>query len=205
MRRLASTEPGPRPWHDQRVIETIREATPADGDAIAAVNVSSWQRGYRGLLPEEVLAGLSVAELGPRWTAGLRAGVARVGTLLACRGDEVVGFSTVGPLRDPEAAADRAAADRAETGVDLGELRTLYVHPEHWRLGIGNRLHAAALRKLAALGFRQAVLFVLVNNDRAISFYRQAGWTPDGGRKTSTGPAGVQLNEIRFRQALPAD
>jgi hypothetical protein len=43
---------------------SIREATPADGDAVAAVNVASWQQGYRGLLPEEMLAGLSVAELG---------------------------------------------------------------------------------------------------------------------------------------------
>jgi len=179
---------------------SIREATPADGEAIAAVNVASWQLGYRGLLPEEVLAGMSVAELGALWTAGLRANGPRVSTLVACRGDEVVGFSTVGPLRDAE-----AAAELAETDADLGELRTLYVHPDHWRHGIGNRLHAAALHKLGTLGFRHSVLFVLVNNARAISFYRQAGWTEDGGTKTGTGPAGVRLDELRFRRPLPAD
>lgn len=180
------------------MLETIREAEPADADAIAAVHVASWQVGYRGLLPEDVLAGLSVAEFGSRWAAGLRAGGARVSTLLVCRGDEVVGFSTVGPVRSAE-----DGADIAEPGTDLGELRTIYVHPAHWRLGIGGRLHTAALYKLAAFGFRLAVLFVLVGNERAIGFYRQAGWVMDGGRKTGIGPAGVRLDELRLHRTLP--
>jgi ribosomal protein S18 acetylase RimI-like enzyme len=166
------------------VLETIREATPADGAAIAAVNVVSWQVGYRGLLPEEMLAGLSVAELEQRWTAGLRAGGARVSTLVACRGADV-------------------GADLAEPGTDLGELRTIYVHPDHWRHGIGSRLHTAALHKLATSGFPLAVLFALVGNDRAISFYRRAGWVMDGGRKTGVGPAGVRLDEVRLHRTLP--
>lgn len=181
-----------------RVLETIREATPADAEAIAAVNVASWQVGYRDLLPEEMLAGLSVAEFGSRWTAGLRAGGARVSTLLMCRGDEVVGYSTVGPLRNLE-----DGAGLAEVGTELGELRTIYVHPDHWRHGIGSRLHSAALHKLAALGFPFAVLFVLVGNERAIGFYRQAGWVMDGGRKTGVGPAGVRLDEVRLHRTLP--
>jgi ribosomal protein S18 acetylase RimI-like enzyme len=180
------------------VLETIREATPADGAAIAAVNVVSWQVGYRGLLPEEMLAGLSVAELEQRWTAGLRAGGARVSTLVACRGDDVVGYSTVGPLRNAD-----DGADLGEPGTDLGELRTIYVHPDHWRHGIGSRLHTAALHKLAASGFPLAVLFALVGNDRAISFYRRAGWVMDGGRKTGVGPAGVRLDEVRLHRTLP--
>lgn len=46
---------------------TIRQATPADAPAVAAVWVASWRAGYRELLPVEVLAGLSVTTGERRW------------------------------------------------------------------------------------------------------------------------------------------
>ena len=39
---------------------TLRDATPADALDIATVHVESWQVGYRGLMPDEVLDGLSI-------------------------------------------------------------------------------------------------------------------------------------------------
>jgi hypothetical protein len=39
----------------------LRDATPADAHAIANVLVQSWRAAYRGLLPDDVLAGLSTA------------------------------------------------------------------------------------------------------------------------------------------------
>ena len=41
----------------------LREATPADAPALAAVQVASWRAAYRGLMPDGVLAGLSVPDV----------------------------------------------------------------------------------------------------------------------------------------------
>ena len=46
---------------------TIRAATPADARAIAEVHVASWRVGYRGLVPDEVLAAHSVEKRTEQW------------------------------------------------------------------------------------------------------------------------------------------
>lgn len=56
------------PWQPPGVIE-IRAAEVSDAGAIAAVHVASWQVAYRGLLPESVLTGLSVAGREQMWSA----------------------------------------------------------------------------------------------------------------------------------------
>lgn len=45
----------------------IRSATFEDCRAVAEVHVESWQNAYRGTLPEEYLASLSVAERETMW------------------------------------------------------------------------------------------------------------------------------------------
>jgi len=172
------------------VSEIIREATVEDAWAIATVHVCSWQAVYRGLLPDEMLDGLSVADRQRRWAEVLSQSVPRRATLVFCREERVLGFASVGPQR----------ADGADP--EAGELYAIYLDPGHWRRGLGARLYAAALERLRSDGFGHAVLWVLVGNERAIGFYRQAGWTPDGGQQTETGPDEVPLNEIRFRLTL---
>jgi hypothetical protein len=58
------------------MIVTIRDAIVSDAQAIASVRVSSWRAAYRGLLPDDVLAGLSVAARRRSWSDILRASTA---------------------------------------------------------------------------------------------------------------------------------
>ncbi len=46
----------------------MRDAVPGDARAIAGVHVASWRAAYAGLMPDTVLAGLSVEERTASWT-----------------------------------------------------------------------------------------------------------------------------------------
>jgi GNAT superfamily N-acetyltransferase len=173
------------------VIE-IRAAEVSDAGAIAAVHVASWQVAYRDLLPEGVLAGLSVAGREQMWSAILGEPSPRSAIYVAARCGAVLGFASIGVSRDGDA------------GGDVGELSALYLQPRHWRQGIGRRLHAAVVAGLGDLGFSTATLWVLEGNDRALRFYEQTGWVEDGQFKVDRGPGGVELRERRMHRALAA-
>jgi GNAT superfamily N-acetyltransferase len=170
----------------------IRAAEVSDACAIAAVHVASWQVAYRDLLPEGVLAGLSVAGREQMWSGILGEPLPRSAVYVAARSGAVVGFASIGASRDVDAVGD------------VGELSALYLQPGNWRRGIGSRLHAAVVAGLCDLGFSTATLWVLEGNDRALRFYEQTGWVEDGQFKVDRGPGGVELRERRMHRALAA-
>jgi GNAT superfamily N-acetyltransferase len=63
-------------------------------------------------------------------------------------------------------------------GVSLGNgfLATLYVVPAYQGRGVGSALHDLALERLRALGFEQAKLWTLRENDSGRRFYERRGW-----------------------------
>lgn len=170
----------------------IRDATPADAHAIATVLVRSWRAAYRGLLPDDVLAGLSVAEREQVWSDLLTTRPPHTAAAVATIDGTVVGFASTGPPLVP--------ADRADP--TLGDLYALYLDPDVWRRGIGTRLHDAALERLRANGFAHAGLWVLDTNDRALRFYRRLGWTDTGRVQLDRGPGGTELRERRLHHDL---
>lgn len=56
-------------------------------------------------------------------------------------------------------------------------LNRLYVHPEMWGNGIGQRLVEYAEESVADRGGERIELWVMAANDRAIDFYEAAGYT----------------------------
>jgi ribosomal protein S18 acetylase RimI-like enzyme len=170
----------------------VRAATLADAQALADVHVRGWQAGYRGLLPQAYLDGLDPVERVDRWRQALLASPPAFTTLVL--DDDVVGvmgFTSVGACRDPDADV-----------ASVGEVAALYVHPDHWRTGGGWKLMAAAVGHLVGCGYREAVLWVLDTNERARRFYESAGWLTDGAAKTD-GSRGFPIAEVRYRRALP--
>ena len=168
----------------------MRDARPADAESLARVQVTAWRAAYRALLPEALLADLSVTTVHGIWTARFAEPLPRSATLVATDAGEVVGFAGVGPPLDGE----------PEPGE--GWLYTLYLLPDRWGRGLGRLLHDAAVARLGALGFTTASLWVLDGNDRAIGFYRRAGWAADGAARTDVGPGGAALVELRMRRSV---
>jgi ribosomal protein S18 acetylase RimI-like enzyme len=170
----------------------VRDATSADARAIATVVVASWRVAYRGLMPDEVLAGLSVADRERFWSDALTAQQPRTSIVVATAAHAVVGFAAVGPPLDP--------ADRADP--TLGHLYALYLDPGSWGRGIGTQLHATALDRLRTCGFTSAGLWVLDGNQRALRFYYRHGWTDTGRTQVDRGPDGIELHEQRLHRTL---
>lgn len=153
----------------------VRPATAADADEIGALHVRSWRYGYRGLVPDDVLAALDAAERAQRWRETL-AGPGASAVFLAVRVgsacSELGAFCAVGPARDD--GAEECGAEKCK-----GELYALYAEPSAFGHGAASAAHQAGLDYLRAAGFRHLVLWVLKNNDRARAFYSRHGWRSD--------------------------
>jgi GNAT superfamily N-acetyltransferase len=162
-----------------------------DAGAIAIVQVRSWQAAYRGLLPDEHLAGLDPQRRRARRERLLeRQEWPRSGTLVA-EGDEgVVGFADfcayLGDDLPPET---------------VGQLAAIYLLPAAWGRGVGRRLLAESVTKLSEAGYREAALWVLNTNTRARRFYEAGGWYADGAAQQET-IGELLLNEVRYRRSL---
>jgi GNAT superfamily N-acetyltransferase len=155
----------------------LRSARPGDAHAIATIHVAAWRAAYRGLIPDDVLAGLSVAARRQGWLDRLTTPSARTRTVLVTHDDAVLGFASTGPARDVT-VRDATA----------GELYALYLAPHAWGRGIGAPLHADALDSLRSDGFTCASVWTLDGNDRAVRFYRRHGWTDTGRTRADRWP-----------------
>lgn len=167
----------------------VRRAVVDDARGIAEVHVSSWQKGYVGVVPEEFLRSLSVDHRESVWRAALgREGEAAV--WVAEEGGALVGWISAGKSRDPDA------------GPASGELWAIYVDPRCWGRGVGRALWREAEAHLRASGFTSVTLWVLEENERGLRFYRALGFVVDPGRRLEIERGGKQLVEIRLRRDL---
>jgi len=161
----------------------VRRAVPDDAAAIAGVHVRTWQVAYRGLMPPEVLDGLSVEQREEMWRQVLT-GKEDPSVYVALDGRAVVGFCAVAaPARD----------DDLDDGV--AEIGAIYVDPDVWRTGVGRALMDLALADLRAKDWRWVTLWVLAENQQARDFYAQFGFAPDGAEITHEGGE----KELRLR------
>ena len=167
----------------------LRRAEPADALAVARVHVRSWQAAYRKLMPDDYLDQLRPEDRAKKYDFGNLDPI-RPQTIIATESGGIRGFATTAPAQDSNMS-------------DYGELCALYVDPDHWGRGIGVALVSAARARLFDLGFRNAILWVLVGNVRAERFYRRDQWTPDGGRRTED-RWGFKVNDVRYRRNLEA-
>jgi GNAT superfamily N-acetyltransferase len=149
---------------------TIRRAADADVLPMAKVHIVSWRETYPGLLPDPMLARLSIADEAIRWQRMLdrpRAwgdGIAFV----ADQEGSVVGYGTCGEQRT------RLLLERGFTG----EITELYVLRSAQRHGAGFGLMKAMAGALAERGHRAVSLWALEQNAAARRFYERIGGTP---------------------------
>ncbi len=157
----------------------IRRANAADALAMGKVYCRGWQEGYRSLLPAEFLDGLTPENCAPN-----PAKIGGSGCLVAEQAGEVVGLTSFG-----------AARNAAPEG--MGELMTIYVLPEYWRLGVGSELFRAAAQALREAGHRGFYLWTLKGNVRARAFYERLGmW--ESGRERTLSIAGMDADEVQY-------
>ncbi len=151
----------------------VRAARAEDAEALARVHVRSWRAGYRGLVGDAHLAGLDVGERAQLWRDRLRTGGPGAVTYVVTSGADLVGFASVGPVRDEDLAREQQ---------HWAEVYALYVDPDSWRGGVGT-----ALWRAVEAGWGEEVVavavWVLRDNIRARSFYGAHGLAPDGAER----------------------
>jgi GNAT superfamily N-acetyltransferase len=145
----------------------LRPAVLADAAAIGAVHVESWRETYSGLLPDSMLAELSVERWAVMWEQLLGdPGTARsMAIFVAVNEGRIVGIGGCGPQRD-EALA--------KSGF-TGEFGMIYVLRSHQGRGLGRSIMASLARSLAKLGHDKASLWVFRENEGARRFYERLG------------------------------
>ncbi|GAA2793818.1 GNAT family N-acetyltransferase [Kribbella solani] len=131
---------------------TVRPATAADAEAVAAVWYLGWQDGHLGHVPDELTA------LRTEESFGTRAAARVADTTVAVADGEIAGFVMV-------------VGD---------EVEQVYVARDHRGSGVAGTLLAEAERQVRANGHDEAWLAAVTGNARARRFYERSGWTDAG-------------------------
>lgn len=166
----------------------IRLAKISDANQIAKCHVASWQKIYRGHIPDAVLDALSVEERQQKWQDLLENNI-RI--LVLERDHQVIGFASLCPSRDEDTNPKQC-----------GEISALYLHPDFWHQGLGKKLCTAALIELEKMGFNKVTLWVLKENDQARQFYEAMGFSETGHTKQDHYDQEIILNEVRYQKIL---
>jgi GNAT superfamily N-acetyltransferase len=146
---------------------------------------------YPGLIPDDVIDRLGVEHRIAQWTAFFDRERDREALLVAEHGREVVGMASLAAARDEDLEGT------------VGEVRALYVTPDHWGHGHGRELIEAGEAWLGAHGFDAAILWVLTGNEQARRFYEAVGWARDGAIKIED-LYGALLPHVRYEVSLAA-
>lgn len=168
----------------------VRNVLSTDALALATVHVASWKAAYRGLLPDEYLEGLRVADRLSHWEDLVTSEQPDRSILLAVVDEkqQIRGFSGAGPTNDAE--------------LDTAELNRIYLEPAAWGKGLGRLLIRTTRERLWTMGYVKVLLWVHSGNVRARRFYEADGWMDDSISRTAA-VWGVNVPETRYRRGLP--
>ena len=166
---------------------TLRRAVSSDAAAIAEVHVACWRQAYAGLVPDRMLAELSVDARSAAWTRILAEceQVPATTVHVACDAGRIIGFVCSGGQRSAD------LRERFE-----GEVSAIYVLRQAQGRGIGRALMTNAARDLRASGMHGAALWVLRDNWPARGFYERLGGEPAAERVDLRGQ--FSLAEIAY-------
>jgi len=162
---------------------TLRPAVPFDAEGIARVHVQAWRETYAGIMPDERLAALSVAERTQRWRDIMALPAPDAALFVAFNGPALVGFGHCGRQRSPQLAY-------------AGEFTAIYVLKEVQRTGVGRGLMMSMKEHLQGCGIASASLWVVKENARARAFYEALGGEAVAEKTEHRG--GYSLNEIAY-------
>lgn len=142
----------------------VRVATLTDVPGIARVHVDSWRTTYAGLMPDTILANISLEKRTRMMEGFIRSQPENAITFVAEESEGIVGFAQCGPNR--ESKIDSAFE---------GELYGIYLLCEWQGKGLGKQLVQAVSRFLLSHRLESMIVWVLASNQPACIFYKALG------------------------------
>ncbi len=171
----------------------IRNATRMDAHHIARIHIDAWRSGYKGIMPDEYLQSLSVAEKARQWDEAISTKGPAI-NLVIVRHGVISGFCVYGPARDDDLPKKNA-----------GELIALNIAPDCWGKGLGTALTRYVIESAHSIHngqWHSLYLWVLRENARAKKLYESMGFSIEGREKSDTKLTGHELYEIRYVREL---
>ncbi|MGI8857805.1 MAG: GNAT family N-acetyltransferase [Thermomicrobiales bacterium] len=141
----------------------MRSATRADAAAIARLHLDNWRAAYRGIVPDDLLDGITAVSRFLHWDGVLADPDGAEFVFVAeDAGGRLLGIASGGP----------------ELGGDpcyRGELYVLHVRADMQGRGVGRALMRAVAERLAADGITTLIVWMLRENAPARRFYAALG------------------------------
>jgi len=137
----------------------VRPAKPSDAAAFAKIHAAAWREAYIGILPQPTLDTM-IGRRGPaHWAGALKR--AENFRVIVFDGN-IAGYTSFGPARD------RAV-------IAKSEIYEIYLAPEYQGVGLGRRLFDESCEAAVKTHGAGVVVWVLMQNQRALAFYRALG------------------------------
>ena len=157
----------------------IRYGKRRDLKQAAVLLNESWRWAYKDIFDAAYLASMSDRGRYKKLLKGYRSGKR---PLLLYDGDELLGFCGFGASMTPGYPED-------------GEIGAIYLREDAAGKGYGHALFAKAEEELYAQGYRNLVLDVLSQNERAIKFYLAHGFVKVQDRQWKGYPMDIMRKE----------
>lgn len=152
----------------------VREATQDDIEHVQGVARNAWDATYEDIVPESVIEEAVADWYGTATLSGIVESDKQV-ILVAEEDGKIVGFAHgVTDDHDPEKTE--------------GDILRLYVHPDHWKQGVGTALLEGMEDKLEAQGSEELHAMVLADNEMGNAFYEDHGFQKASEADTRIGP-----------------
>lgn len=169
--------------------------------AMSLIHALGWRDTYKGYVPDEYMAKKITDD---RWVKVFRnnfeTGICH-GLLLYRGPTPVACINYCAARKSNYNTGDVCSFDNA--GYESwGEIASFYTHPEERGKGYGGLLFEEALRRLKTLGYENAFVFVLRENERARKFYSSHGFAWDGTHTEIPFPPEVVCVDLRYVKAL---
>ena len=149
----------------------IHRVVPEDAYEYTAVHSACWRDAYAGIISDEYLSDMA-AEQDQR-AEKIRQTLLDPGDIefyCAAYEGKMIGRLIFNRCHD-------------EDKSNAGEITAIYLLAEFWDKGYGKQMMNFALDALKSLGYSEVIVWVLVNNTRALRFYEKCGFLYDGVKK----------------------
>ena len=164
----------------------MRLAVVEDAKAISKLLISSWRFAYKDIMPDKLLAELSINKWQKGWQEHLESTHTEVYVLLEKY--EIIGVVELCSLKE-----------KTNKYLNYLEIPVIYLLPEKIGLGYGKRMMNTVLSLIENRKADGVALWVLEDNQRAKSFYNKFGFYFSGDTKIF--PAG-DLREVLYIRKL---
>ncbi len=163
-----------------------RQATAAQADILGEIHAASWQRAYRGIVPEKERREFTPARRSKIWAEFLPK--SRQECYLFYQDGQPYGLAMLAHSHEQDAAADE------------GEIYAFYMHPSVWGTPATKWAFLFCVQRLKDMGFQTVAIWVLEENARARRFYEKHGFCSAHAYQEIE--IGIPLKEVRYVKTL---